>query len=527
MTDILIPPWVNIARVAYSPVTVIGLSQSPYGGFPRTAALDRGRMRASMEFTPVGGSSTQSDRGALEATLARAGRADRVVFGNPAFRIRGSFPGTELLSNNTFASGTTDWSTLGPAFTVAERFARLTRVQYTAGTDVLAHTQVTGLTQYAPYAARCFDVEGRGAFTSGVQLGSFPGLSDYASSATAGGGMKTAVGVVPATTADFSLVDASTVNIAGDYYEVCYTSMARCALVDAGANLLLRSDEFDNASWTKVNATVSANAVAAPDGTTTADSLIDDAVSGSHSFRQSFTVTAAVQDIQVTFAIKAGSRNFASVDFTTASGSAAAFINLTTGAISTVSATVAFSGARAFAADLGGGWWRFTVVARKISSETSVTARLHSADGVVTVGYSGSANAAIHVWRGTASISGVPARLVQTTTAATSGETQRANGLHLKGLPPSTNGLLLKGDAVEVITSSRGGEYKVVTAALNSDASGLGYLQFAPALRFSPSDNAGVIIQFPTGRFISLSDAEAWNIDPGIIATASAEFIEA
>lgn len=529
MTDILIPPWLNIARVNYSPVTNVGVSQPPYGGITRTAAYDRGRMRASMEFTAVGGSSTQLERGTLEATLSRAGRADRVVFGNPAFRIRGSFPTSELLTNNTFASGVTGWTQLSPVFTVADRVARITRIGFTTSVDTLSQaTAITGLTQYAPYVCRSFDVIGRGTWTPGVQLGSVFATNDYGLSTASGGGMKTLMVVVPATSAHFGLVDfQSTDNQAGDYYEVPYTSMARCALVDAGVNLLLRSDEFDNATWTKANATVGANAIAAPDGTTTADSLIDNATSATHRFIQAVTVTSAAQDMQCTFAVKAGSRNFCKIDLTTGTGNAAAFINLTTGAVSNVSASTSFSNARAFAASFGDGWWRFSLVARKISSETSVNVQVNSSDSSTTATYSGASDAALYVWRGTASLSGVPARLVQTTTAATSGETQRANGLHLKGLPDSTNGLLLKGDAVEVVTASRGGEYKIVTAALNSDASGLGYLQVAPAVRISPSDNAAVIIQFPMGRFISLSDAESWNTDPGIITTASAEFIEA
>jgi hypothetical protein len=41
----------------------------------------------------------------------------------------------------------------------------------------------------------------------------------------------------------------------------------------ARTNLCLRSQEFDNASWSKSNLTVTADAIAAPDGTTTADLL--------------------------------------------------------------------------------------------------------------------------------------------------------------------------------------------------------------------------------------------------------------
>ena len=45
-------------------------------------------------------------------------------------------------------------------------------------------------------------------------------------------------------------------------------------LEDAGTNLLTYSEEFNNAAWPKSNATVTANAVVAPDGTNTADKLV-------------------------------------------------------------------------------------------------------------------------------------------------------------------------------------------------------------------------------------------------------------
>ena len=50
--------------------------------------------------------------------------------------------------------------------------------------------------------------------------------------------------------------------------------------------MLIRSQEFDNASWPKSNSTVSANAGTSPDGTTTADRLIPNAVNAAHSVSQ-------------------------------------------------------------------------------------------------------------------------------------------------------------------------------------------------------------------------------------------------
>jgi hypothetical protein len=116
--------------------------------------------------------------------------------------------------------------------------------------------------------------------------------------------------------------------------------------------------------------------------------------------------------------------------------------------------------------------------------------------------------------------------LVQTTTTATSGTAQTGNGLHIKGLPASTNGLLLPNDEFEIITAL-GSELKITQAALNSDAAGLGYLQFGPPIRGVLADNAPVIVHEPMGYFMFAGDAVGWDHDPAIITTASAEFEEA
>ncbi len=66
-----------------------------------------------------------------------------------------------------------------------------------------------------------------------------------------------------------------------------------------------------------------------------------------------------------------------------------------------------------------------------------------------------------------------------------------------------------------------------MTARLNSDAAGLGYLQFEPPIRTSPADNAPVIIHAPMGRFLFTGDAVGWDNDPGFWSSATAEFEEA
>jgi hypothetical protein len=82
-----------------------------------------------------------------------------------------------------------------------------------------------------------------------------------------------------------------------DPYEDCFGILPE----PATTNLQLRSEEFDNAQWTAQNVTVGANAVTAPDGATTADSLtasagsaVHNLYSGDHAGTTGVTTTSSV-----------------------------------------------------------------------------------------------------------------------------------------------------------------------------------------------------------------------------------------
>jgi hypothetical protein len=62
----------------------------------------------------------------------------------------------------------------------------------------------------------------------------------------------------------------------------------------ARTNLLVRSQEFDNAAWVKSNATVTADTATAPDGTTTADTVTGVTSGAANSAYQEITAIASV-----------------------------------------------------------------------------------------------------------------------------------------------------------------------------------------------------------------------------------------
>jgi len=68
-------------------------------------------------------------------------------------------------------------------------------------------------------------------------------------------------------------------------------------------NLLTYSEKFDNASWVKTNVSVTANSVAAPDGTFTADFLAENTAAGLHQLETSSNLYTAVVNEPYTYSI--------------------------------------------------------------------------------------------------------------------------------------------------------------------------------------------------------------------------------
>lgn len=175
------------------------------------------------------------------------------------------------------------------------------------------------------------------------------------------------------------------------------TLAARGLLVEEQrTNLLLRSEEFDNASWSKSRATVTANATTSPDGTADADKLVEDTTaSNTHQVAQTFSATSGTS-YSFSVYLKAAERTWAFLQFSsnmfadvTARG---AYINLSTGVVGTTlgSPTVAVTNA-------GGGWWRVTMTAAATAT-ASPAASIYPATGDGGVFYTGDGTSGIYIY---------------------------------------------------------------------------------------------------------------------------------
>jgi hypothetical protein len=119
-------------------------------------------------------------------------------------------------------------------------------------------------------------------------------------------------------------------------------------------NLASYTEDFSNAFWAKNNATITSNSIIAPNGTTTADSLVDDTTNGVHSIARQFTLTNATYTLSIY--CKKGNRDWAWIALYDGTNSRFGYFNLATGTIGTVD-----SGATATITDSGNGWYRCTL----------------------------------------------------------------------------------------------------------------------------------------------------------------------
>lgn len=519
--------WPATLYPSASEVTVkdgSGRFVSPFTGTTRTVSRPGAtRLQLSMSFTGLRG----AKRGALKSLLTGLGGAEgRVWIRDFSYTQRGSFPTSEVFTNNDFSSGTTGWTGQNATVTAADGVLRVT--PSSIGTNRAVYQNTTA-TQYAPYVLRSAIVDG--AQTSGLSVGRFSyyasGVSSQDPSTTARGyGAIASVRLDASALAQYPAVIFSSSGYTTDaYLAVQWASYSRCALADNAPNLLLQSQDFTT-TWANTRSSDAANSAAAPDGTTTADSLIEDGTaSNTHYVSQGVTVSSAAAEYSFSVSLKAGTRTFARVYMQESTSSHGCYVdvNLSTGALGTATASGAnWTNPRAFVVSQGSSWYRVTIVGRKASAGTTLTAQIYLASALGTTSYSGDGASLIYAWGASLAQSSVPVKYTATTTTAASAASQTGNALNVKGLPASTSGLLLPGDQFQV-----GDELKIVTASLDSDAAGLGYLQFAPSLRESPADSDPVIIHQPAGKFLLAEQENSWQNALADFAASELRFIEA
>lgn len=157
-------------------------------------------------------------------------------------------------------------------------------------------------------------------------------------------------------------------------------------------NLAQYSEQFDNVYWTKLNATITANATTAPNGTLTADKLVENTALNSHRFLSTAIETTISNQYTVSIYLKAAERNYAYVRLNNSGGDiATANIDLVNGIVSqSVIGTFVVT-------SVGNGWFRVTGTGTSVSSSNAYI-EVRTSNSAIYANYTGDGVSGIYAW---------------------------------------------------------------------------------------------------------------------------------
>jgi len=168
----------------------------------------------------------------------------------------------------------------------------------------------------------------------------------------------------------------------------------------AEENLLVYSQEFDNAAWVKTNVTVTANATVAPDGTTTADVLLETATNAAHYISQQ-AVAGNATTYTYSVYIKPNGRDYCVVSMSDqTSGDAAVGVNLTNGttySLAPVYGVGSWTGVSAVVTSTTNGFYRIVVTGTK-NSGTNIQPSVRTMLDNSTFVYTGDITKGLYIW---------------------------------------------------------------------------------------------------------------------------------
>jgi hypothetical protein len=188
---------------------------------------------------------------------------------------------------------------------------------------------------------------------------------------------------------------------------------------ESRTNLLLRSEEFNDAAWTKTNSSITANAATAPSGTVTADKLIEALdVNLVHQTTQSSVTIVSLGTYTASCYVKADTRTRVRIAFIVGGTSGViADANLTAG---TIGAATAFGGGSAVGSSIqaiNNGWYRITVSGTGAAG-TSGELRIEMIDASGNRQYNGDGTSGLFVWGAQLEAGAFPTSYIPTTTTA-------------------------------------------------------------------------------------------------------------
>ena len=161
-------------------------------------------------------------------------------------------------------------------------------------------------------------------------------------------------------------------------------------------NLLLQSQDFST-TWTNVGSSENVNVVVAPNGTSTADALVDTAISETHNFTQTLSALSGSTTYTFSCFMKKGSKNYGVFVFAPVSSwgigtGASVFFDLNNGTVGTA------ANATGTIQALPNEWHRCTATATTTVTPGTVIMRIGPSLTGTAQTYTGTGDEAIYLW---------------------------------------------------------------------------------------------------------------------------------
>jgi hypothetical protein len=228
------------------------------------------------------------------------------------------------------------------------------------------------------------------------------------------------------------------------------------------------SEQFDNAAWTKANATISANAINSPSGTLTADKLVENSTNNNHYVNGgSITFTAGTYSISI-FA-KAAERNVLQIFLNgSANVDAYANFNLTTGVVS------AFNAATATIQSVGNGWYRCNLTANVAASlvPSAYYCIQNSTTATRAATYLGDGTSGLFIWGAQLELGAYPTSYIPTVASSVTRNADVISKTGISSLIGQTEGTMF----LDAYYPQSTGNYETLFVLNPSSGVGAGYV---------------------------------------------------
>ena len=161
-----------------------------------------------------------------------------------------------------------------------------------------------------------------------------------------------------------------------------------------GTNLVLYSQDYTQAQWTKTAVTTTASGATAPDSTTTAITVLETTANSAHAFFPTTGLTTSSGALYtISVYVKANGRNFCAV-YEGSSGKGK-FFNITAGGGGSVLGNLIAAPVSAALTYVGNDWYRASIV---VTAGTVVSTAVYLSTDGTTFGYTGNASLGILAW---------------------------------------------------------------------------------------------------------------------------------